>query len=234
MRLRLLCALLTTLAAGPGGHAAETVPGGDAEAGRQVFRACVSCHSLEAGRHMTGPSLATVWDREAGTVAGFARYSDALKRSGIIWNETSLDGWLVDPQGMVPGTRMIFPGLPDAGQRRDLIAFLYEVSQAGGEAAGGMSTGGMMGGGGPIDLKALEANNRVTAIKICGDTYTVTAENGEIYQFWEFNLRFKTDSSDRGPPPGHPVIVPGGMRGDRASVIFATPGEISGFIKTAC
>ena len=51
---------------------------------------------------------------------------------------------------------------------------------------------------------------------------------------WEFNLRFKTDSSDVGPEPGNPVIIGAGMQGDRASVVFASPGEISSFIKQSC
>jgi cytochrome c len=52
--------------------------------------------------------------------------------------------------------------------------------------------------------------------------------------FWEFNLRFKTDSSDKGPEPGHPVLIPASMMGDRAFVIFAAPEEISGFIESKC
>ena len=68
----------------------------------------------------------------------------------------------------------------------------------------------------------------------CGDTYTVTVETEEAYEFWEFNLRFKTDGSENGPVAGHPVIIPASMRGDRAFVIFAAPTEISPFIKSEC
>jgi cytochrome c len=85
-----------------------------------------------------------------------------------------------------------------------------------------------------LNLKAVEANNRVTSISHCGDTYTVTFETEEAYEFWEFNLRFKTDGSDDGPVAGHPVIIPASMRGDRAFVIFAAPTEISPFIKSEC
>jgi cytochrome c len=56
---------------------------GDATRGRQDFRACAPCHSLEPDRNMTGPSLASLWGRKAGGLASFARYSDALKSSGI-------------------------------------------------------------------------------------------------------------------------------------------------------
>jgi len=56
----------------------------------------------------------------------------------------------------------------------------------------------------------------------------------QAYEFWEFNLRFKTDGSENGPVAGHPVIIPASMRGDRAFVIFAAPTEISPFIKSEC
>jgi cytochrome c len=84
------------------------------------------------------------------------------------------------------------------------------------------------------NLKAAPAEGQVTAIKHCADTYTVTTADGKSNKVWEFNLRFKTDSSRLGPNSGKPVIVGAGMRGDRASVVFAAPGEISGFIKQAC
>lgn len=216
--------------------AAQDAPG-NPEAGREIFRACVSCHSLEPGRHMTGPSLADVWGRTAGTIDGFKRYSGALANSGIVWDEHSLDPWLADPRGFIPGNRMTFPGLPDATQRRDLIAFLRGVSESRSTAAdqppAGMP-GGMIGQADRLDLKTLDANNRIASIRFCGDTYSVTAETGEVYQFWEFNLRFKTDGGDDGPAAGQPVIVPAGMRGDRAYVVFASPAEISPFIRVEC
>jgi hypothetical protein len=51
-------------------------------------------HSLEKDRNMTGPSLAGIWNRKAGTLASFSRYSDAMKHSGLTWDEQSLDGYL--------------------------------------------------------------------------------------------------------------------------------------------
>jgi cytochrome c len=69
---------------------------------------------------------------------------------------------------------------------------------------------------------------------MCGDTYRVTTAAGELPPFWEFNLRFKTDTTDTGPAKGRPAIMGAGMRGDRASVIFADPAEISAFIKKRC
>jgi cytochrome c len=74
----------------------------------------------------------------------------------------------------------------------------------------------------------------VTAIRYCGDTYTVATADGQEEPFWEFNLRFKTDGSADGPAAGKPVIVQTGMQGDRAAVIFSRPDEISGFIRREC
>jgi cytochrome c len=75
---------------------------GDASRGQQAFRACAPCHSLEPDRNMTGPSLANLWGRKAGSLPSFDRYSDALKSSAIVWDDRALDGWLTDPQRMVP------------------------------------------------------------------------------------------------------------------------------------
>lgn len=209
---------------------------GDPAKGKELYRACASCHSLEPGRHMTGPSLASIWGQKAGDDETFARYSKALKKAEVIWDEPSLDAWLANPKTFIPGNRMAFRGIEDQAKRLDLIAYLQHISEddvAQGESSGGESEG-MMGQGRKLDLKALEANNRITSIKHCGDTYTVLPETGESYVFWEFNLRFKTDSSEQGPVPGRPVIIPASMHGDRAFVIFASPSEISPFIEKTC
>jgi cytochrome c len=205
---------------------------GDAERGAKVYQACMACHSLEAGQHMTGPSLASIWGRKAGTVEGFRRYSDALKRSGVVWNEKSMDAWLRDPAALVPGNWMMFQGIKDAQPRNDLIAFMKAVSEGG--APRTAARGGMMGPPQLPDLKKLDANSRVSAIRYCADTYHVTLESGAYMAFWEFNLRFKTDSSERGPVRGKPVLVPAGMMGDRAQAVFSSPEEISAFIKHEC
>jgi cytochrome c len=208
--------------------------------GQQLFRACAPCHSLEADRNMTGPSLAGLWGRKAGSLPSFERYSDALKSSGIIWDDRSLDGWLTDPDGMVPDNEMPFDGIKDARDRADLLAFLKEATKP--DAApqrsaqapiGGM--GGMMGGGGrEPNLKGLEPNMQVRAITYCHDSYRVATADGKTRHFWERNLRLKTDSSREGPQSGAPALVPAGMMGDRADVIFAAPAEISKMIEERC
>jgi len=80
---------LLSLASGNG-----TAAVGDPKRGAQVFQACMACHSVQPGEHLTSPSLAHIWNRKAGTVEGFLRYSDALKRTDIVWNEATLDKWL--------------------------------------------------------------------------------------------------------------------------------------------
>ena len=92
--------------------------------GARAFRACSACHSLEANRNMTGPSLADVWNRKAGSVSGFSRYSDAMKSSDVIWDEKTLDGYLENPAQFMPGNHMTFPGIPDENVRKGIIAFL--------------------------------------------------------------------------------------------------------------
>jgi cytochrome c len=218
------------------GVAAIAEPG-NAARGERMYRACVACHSLEPDRNMTGPSLAEVWNRKSGSLASFPRYSPALKSAGIIWNDDTLDEWIKDPQHFIPGNTMTFPGMKDAGQRADLLAFLKDATQPGRApktAQGGNQMGGMMMGGGVANLKTLDPQARVRSINHCGDTYKVTTADGKTRDFWERNLRFKTDVSDDGPQKGAPALVGAGMMGDRADVIFAGPEEISGFISHQC
>jgi cytochrome c len=216
---------------------------GDSARGQRVFGACAPCHSLEPNRSMTGPSLSELWNRKAGTVESFARYSPALKSSGVTWDDKTLDAWLTDPQHVIPGNTMTFPGIKDARHRADLLAFLKDATQPGHAPAtaaqrGGGQMGGMMGmmgrGGAVPNLKKLDADERVQAIAHCRDTYRVTTADGKTRDFWERNLRFKTDVSNDGPQKGAPAIVGAGMMGDRADVIFAGPEEISGFIANEC
>lgn len=85
-----------------------------------------------------------------------------------------------------------------------------------------------------LPLKEIPADQQVAAMRYCDGTYIVETKDGGRFPFPEFNLRFKTDSSSFGPAPGRPALLPANMMGDRAFVIFASPGEISEFIKTQC
>jgi cytochrome c len=183
---------------------------------------------------MTGPSLAKIWNRKAGTNDGFHRYSEAMRHADVTWNAASLDRWLTNPEAFLPGTSMTFQGLRDAQARADVIAYLEAVSEGNAPAAAGRGGGMMDMQSGPANLKAAPSHAQVTAVRHCGDTYTVTTADGKRNKVWEFNLRIKTDSSRFGPRPGKPVIVGSGMQGDRASLVFASPAEISRFITESC
>jgi nitrite reductase (NO-forming) len=104
---------------------------GDAAAGRQVFRKCQACHSLEPGKNLVGPTLAGIIGKKSGSDPNFA-YSPAMKQAGITWTPQTLDKYLVDPQKAVPGNRMPFPGLKSENDREDVIAFLTSTGAAGG------------------------------------------------------------------------------------------------------
>jgi cytochrome c len=209
---------------------------GDAKNGATLFRQCLACHSLEPGRHLTGPSLAGVVGKRAGTAQGFGRYSDVMKAAAVMWTEETLDAWLESPTEFIPGTSMRIDGVAERQARQDLIAFLKTVGAEGGKVESKIGSG-MMGGmmGRPmVDLKELTPAQQVTALRYCDDAYYVTIAAGGTFTFWEFNLRFKTDSSELGPEKGKPAILRASMRGDRAFVIFSDPTEISAFIQKQC
>jgi cytochrome c len=119
--LRLVCTAAILAVAGAA-HA-----DGDAWRGEKRFEDCAACHSTEGGVNKVGPSLSGLFGRKAGELADF-RYSPALKRSGITWTPQSLDTFIADPQHAVPANRMPYAGMPDAGDRADLIAYLRKAS----------------------------------------------------------------------------------------------------------
>ena len=219
MNIRLLAAALLAVTVSP------VWAQGDATRGAEQFRQCVACHSLEPGLHLTGPSLSGVVGRPAGKTPGYKRYSSALRGVDFAWTSKTLDQWLLDPEKLVPGTSMRIRPITDAAVRRDLIAYLEstESTETGNEGASRMP-----------DLKLAPPERQVTKIRYCPDAYRVTVASGATYSLWEFNLRFKSDSSSRGPMEGKPVLVGQGMRGDRAQIVFTTPAEISEFIKEEC
>ena len=96
----------------------------DLENGRRAFARCRSCHTVTlGGPNMTGPNLYGVFGRQAGSQPSF-KYSNAVKSAGFTWDAERLDHWLENPRTFLPGNKMSFPGLPDATDRRDLIAWL--------------------------------------------------------------------------------------------------------------
>lgn len=107
-------------------EAAPTPPKGDPVRGKQVYgRRCSGCHTLI--RNGEGPRHLRVFGSRAGSVADYD-YSDALKRSGITWNEATLDRWLTDPEAMVPGNSMGYR-TRSARDRADVIAYLKSFNR---------------------------------------------------------------------------------------------------------
>ena len=97
----------------------------DAQRGEQIYARCMACHAL--ARDRVGPHHCGLFGRLAGSVPGFD-YSAAMKHSGIVWNEQSLDRFLAAPTKVVPGTTMTYDGIPDARERADLIAYLKSAN----------------------------------------------------------------------------------------------------------
>lgn len=96
---------------------------GDAAAGANVFKQCMACHVVEPGQNRTGPTLAGIIGRAAGTVDGYS-YTPANANSGITWTPEKMFQYLENPMRVIPGTKMAFAGLKDAQDRADVIAYL--------------------------------------------------------------------------------------------------------------
>jgi cytochrome c len=128
-------AAATTASAAPAADNTDTIDGaklasltGDAAHGEKVFLQCKTCHTLEAGKNMIGPSLHAIIGRHSGEIPGFT-YSAANKGSGITWTPEKLFQYLEKPQRIVPGTKMAFAGLSKAQDRADVIAYLTTASK---------------------------------------------------------------------------------------------------------
>jgi len=102
--------------------------GGDPALGKRVFMRCISCHAIKEGQNKVGPSLYGIVGRESGQVEGF-KYSEANANSGITWTKDVLFEYLENPRGYMPGTKMIFPGLPKEDDRKNVIAYLESVAE---------------------------------------------------------------------------------------------------------
>ena len=96
---------------------------GDAKAGEKVFRKCKSCHYVDQEKNKTGPHLVNIIGRAAGSVDGF-KYSNAMKDSGLTWDEATLAEFLKKPKAYLKGTKMAFAGLSKDKEIDDLIAYL--------------------------------------------------------------------------------------------------------------
>jgi len=108
---------------------ATTAHAADVDAGKVVFNRCKICHTVETGgRHTLGPNLHGIYSRKAATIEGF-QYSDALKNSGIIWDDETLARYIHDPKDAIPGNRMAFPGIKNEEEMENLLAYLKEATK---------------------------------------------------------------------------------------------------------
>jgi len=106
---------------------------GDATKGKGAFAKCGICHQVGPGaKTLVGPELNGVVGRKAASVADYSMYSAGMKKlgeQGFVWDEQNLDKWIADPKAMIPDSPMAlaFPGIPDAGERADIIAYLKTI-----------------------------------------------------------------------------------------------------------
>jgi len=123
VRALLGAACVLTMTAAPVSSGA----GGDPKAGEAVYSRCAACHALAYDR--TGPRHCGLFGRRAGAVPGFD-YSEAMKRSRIVWSVATLDRFLADPLRTIPGTAMGYAGIKDQQERGDLIAYLKQAGES--------------------------------------------------------------------------------------------------------
>lgn len=124
MRILIMVAAIIAVSAG-------TAAAQDAKKGEQAFAVCRPCHAIGPdAANMLGPQLNGLDGRHAGSVPGYS-YSDANKKSGIVWNQSTFAQYIQNPQAMVPGTKMFFAGIKDQQQIKDLWAYLSQFDADG-------------------------------------------------------------------------------------------------------
>jgi cytochrome c len=103
---------------------------GDATRGERLFnQQCKACHTVEKdGRNGIGPNLHGVFGGKAGAVQGFS-FSEAMQKSGIVWDDKTMAEYLKDPKTRVPDGKMVYAGLKQQAQLDDMIAYLKKAAQ---------------------------------------------------------------------------------------------------------
>lgn len=103
----------------------------DVEAGQKSFNKCRACHQVgEGAKNVVGPMLNGLFGRKSGTIEGY-NYSDANKNSGITWDEAVFADYIKDPKAKIPGTKMVFAGIKNDQEIKDLTAFLKQYDKDG-------------------------------------------------------------------------------------------------------
>lgn len=103
----------------------------DLAAGETSFKKCLACHAVgEAAKNKVGPLLNGLEGRKSGTIEGY-NYTEANKKSGIVWDEATFSDYIKDPRAKIPGTKMIYAGLKDEQKTNDLLAYLKQFDADG-------------------------------------------------------------------------------------------------------
>jgi cytochrome c len=106
------------------------LPKASADAGQDVFKRCLQCHTPDkGGRNLVGPNLWGIVGRKVGEVGGFP-YSDAMKTKGGDWDWSHLAAYLHDPKAAIPGNKMAFPGIKDDAELADLLIYVRKLADA--------------------------------------------------------------------------------------------------------
>ncbi len=106
----------------------------DVAAGEKSFNKCRACHQVgETAKNVVGPLLNGLFGRKSGTVEGY-NYSEANKNSGITWDEAVFAEYIRDPKAKIPGTKMVFAGIKNEQEVKDLTAFLKQFGKDGKKA----------------------------------------------------------------------------------------------------
>jgi len=110
---------------------AQTANAQDVAAGETSFKKCQACHAVgEGAKNKIGPELNGLDGRHSGAVEGY-KYSDANKNSGITWNQAEFLDYIKDPRARIKGTKMIFPGIKNETEAKNLWAYLAQFGADG-------------------------------------------------------------------------------------------------------
>ena len=120
--MRVIFAIMVALSLSAGNALA-----GDAAKGEKVFKKCKACHVVDSEKNKTGPHLVNILGRPAASVESYKKYSKAMKESGLIWDEATLDGYLIAPKKYLKGTKMAFAGLRKDADRANIIAYFKSL-----------------------------------------------------------------------------------------------------------
>jgi cytochrome c len=103
----------------------------DLAAGETSFKKCLPCHAVgEGAKNKVGPVLNGLEGRKSGTIEGY-NYSEANKKSGITWDQATFLEYIKDPRAKIPGTKMIFPGIKNETEAKNLWAYIAQFDASG-------------------------------------------------------------------------------------------------------